>query len=283
MDANRQPNASMMTVKLKSGATMPVLGLGTWQLNGDECVQAVSKALALGYRHIDTAEAYENHEEVRAGIARSGVPRKDLFITSKLMHGRYSRRNVIEACDVTLKELGVDYLDLYLIHWPDSSYPMDETLDAMGGLIDAGKVRDIGVSNFTVSHIAEVEKASKTPISVNQVEYHIYLNQENLLSECSSRGIVLTAYCPLARGQVVTDPVLTSVGERHRKTASQVAIRWLIQKGLTAVPKARAEAHLRENFDVFDFELTSEDMREIDSIGITRRLIKPPWAEFDRA
>ena len=244
MDANRQPNTSMMTVKLKSGATMPVLGLGTWQLNGDECVEAVSKALALGYRHIDTAEAYENHEEVRAGIARSGVPRKDLFITSKLMHGRYSRRNVIEACDVTLKELGVDYLDLYLIHWPDSSYPMDETLDAMGGLIDAGKVRDIGVSNFTVSHIAEVEKASKTPISVNQVEYHIYLNQENLLSECSSRGIVLTAYCPLARSEWSE-----SGPHKRRRATSEDRLSGgdslAHSEGTHGGTKARAEAHER--------------------------------------
>lgn len=273
----------MMTVKLKSGATMPVLGLGTWQLNGEECVEAVSKAIALGYRHIDTAEGYENHREVKAGILKSGVRRQDLFITSKLMRGRYSRRNVLEACDATLKELGVDYLDLYLIHWPDSSYPVDETLDAMGSLIDAGKVRDIGVSNFTVSHIAEAERVSRAPISVNQVEYHVYLNQENLLSECTARGIILTAYSPLARGQVIGDPVLTRISERHGKTASQVAIRWLIQKGITVIPKARSEAHLKENFDVFDFELTDKDMHEIDSMGITRRLIKPPWHEFDRA
>jgi 2,5-diketo-D-gluconate reductase B len=281
--ARRQPHTAMMTVTLKSGATMPVLGLGTWQLNGEECVEAVSKAIALGYRHIDTAEAYENHREVKAGIMKSGVHRQDLFITSKLMRGRYSRRNVLEACDATLKELGVDYLDLYLIHWPDSSYPVDETLDAMGGLIAAGKVRDIGVSNFTVSHIREAEKASRTPVSVNQVEYHVYLNQESLLSECTARGIVLTAYSPLARGQVIGDQVLIGIGERHGKTASQVAIRWLIQKGITVIPKAKSEAHLRENLDVFDFELTSQDMHEIDSIGITRRLIKPPWAEFDRA
>jgi diketogulonate reductase-like aldo/keto reductase len=160
---------------------------------------------------------------------------------------------------------------------------MDETLDAMGSLIDAGKVRDVGVSNFTVSHIAEAEEVSKTPVSVNQVEYHVYLNQENLLSECTARRIVLTAYSPLARGQVIGDPVLTNMAKRHGKTASQVAIRWLIQKGLTVIPKAKSEAHLKENLDVFDFELTGEDMHEIDSMDITRRLIKPPWAEFDRA
>lgn len=273
----------MLTLQLKSGNRIPVLGLGTWQLNGEECINAVSLAIELGYRHIDTAEGYGNHEQVRAGIARSGIGREELFITSKVSHTNLRKTDLLRACDKALKELGTDYLDLYLVHWPNSSIPMEETFEAMAELVDAGKVRDIGVSNFTISHLKEAIQVSPKPISVNQVEYHAYLNQEDLLTECGKHGIILTAYSPLARGQLLNEPVLTSIASAHNKTVPQIALRWLVQKGIVVIPKARSKEHLMDNMNIFDFELTDDEMARINSIGIRKRLINPPWAEFDRS
>lgn len=282
---SRGPDArrAMTTVTLKSGREMPMLGLGTWQLTGNDCADAVAHALELGYRHVDTAEAYGNHEQVRAGIARTGVPRDRIFITSKVIRTRLRHDEVISSCENTLKELGTDYLDLYLVHWPDSSIPMEETLEAMSKLIDAGKARDIGVSNFTKWHLAKAEEASRHRVSVNQVEYHVHLNQEDLLADCKSRGIVLTAYSPLGRGEALQEKVLVDIADAHGRTVAQVALRWLIQKGIVVIPKARSEEHLAENLGVFDFALTDEEVNRINSIGVTRRIIEPSWAEFDRS
>lgn len=273
----------MLASQLKSGNKIPVLGLGTWQLTGDECINSVLLALQLGYRHIDTAERYGNHEQVRLGIEKSGVRRDELFITSKVSHSNLRRADVLSACDKALKELGTDYLDLYLVHWPNSSIPMEETLEAMSELVDAGKVRDIGVSNFTISHIAEAIRVSPKPVSVNQVEYHAYLNQEDLLAACNRNEIALTAYSPLARGELLTDPVLADIADAHGKSVPQVALRWLTQKGIIVIPKARSKKHLADNLNVFDFELTDEEMARINTIKRNKRLISPPWAEFDRS
>lgn len=277
------PRRGMLTLQLKSGNKMPVLGLGTWQLTGDECTNSVIMALELGYRHIDTAEGYGNHEQVRAGIEKSGVKREELFITSKVSHSNLRRADVLAACDKALKELRTDYLDLYLVHWPNSSIPMEETLGAMSELVDAGKVRDIGVSNFTISHMEEAARVSPKPISVNQVEYHAYLNQEDLLAKCNELGVVLTAYSPLARGELLNDAVLEGIAAAHGKTVAQIALRWLVQKGVVVIPKARSRKHLSDNMNIFDFELTDEEMARIDTIETTKRLINPPWAEFDRS
>jgi 2,5-diketo-D-gluconate reductase B len=273
----------MMTATLRSGREIPMLGLGTWQLTGDDCIDAVAHALELGYRHIDTAEAYGNHEQVRAGIARAGIPRDEIFLTSKVIRTRLHHDEVISSCETTLRELGTDYVDLYLVHWPNSSIPMEETLEAMSKLVDAGKARDIGVSNFTEWHLAKAEEVSRHPISVNQVEYHIYLNQENLLADCKRRGIVLTAYSPLGRGEALEERALTEIARAHGKSAAQVALRWLIQKGIVVIPKARSEKHLAENLGVLEFALTDEEVSLINSIGITKRIINPWWAEFNRS
>lgn len=273
----------METVKLRSGNEMPMIGLGTWLLRGDECVEAVAKAIEIGYRHIDTAAAYENHAEIRKGIERSGLKREDLFITSKVWYDALHYDQVLAACDKALSELGTDYLDLYLIHWPNKHVPMEETFGALEKLHKDGKVRDIGVSNFTIAHIRRALEVSRVPISVNQVEYHVHLNQEDLLAECRKHGICITAYAPLARKAVLSEPALEEAASRHGKTPAQVALRWLVQKGIAAIPKASSEEHLRANFEIFDFELSPEEMKAIDEIPTRRRYIAPGWAEFDIA
>lgn len=275
--------STMQTVRLRSGNEMPMIGLGTWELRGDECVESVAKALRIGYRHIDTAAAYDNHAEVRKGIDRSGLKREDLFITSKVWYDDLHYDEVLKACDRALAELGTDYLDLYLIHWPNKNVPMEETFGALEKLQKDGKVRDIGVSNFTIAHIRKAVEVSRVPISMNQVEYHVHLNQKDLLAECRKHGIGITAYAPLGRKAVLSEPALEKTASRHGKTPAQVALRWLIQKGIVVIPKASSEEHLRANFQIFDFELSPEEMKMIDEVPTTKRYIAPDFAEFDMA
>jgi len=278
---HRNPN-NMQTVKLRSGNEMPVIGLGTWQLTGEQCVTSVSEALQMGYRHIDTASGYSNHREVSAGIKASGVKREDIFVTSKVWRESLRYDDLIAECNQTLAELDTDYLDLYLIHWPNKDIPMTETFRALEKVHKDGKVRDIGVSNFTIAHVVEAIEASSVPISMNQVEYHAHLNQEDLLSECRKRGVLLTAYSPLGRGTVLKDETITSIAAGHGKEPSQVALRWLIQKGIVVIPKASSAEHIRSNFNIFDFELTADEMQQIDNIPVHQRLIDPDFGEFDR-
>ena len=271
----------MQTIKLASGYEMPVLGLGTWQLTGRKCKEAVKKALELGYRHIDTAWIYDNQEEVGNAIKESGIKREKLFITSKVWTDNLRYEDVLEQCKETLNQLNLDYLDLYLIHWPDSDVPLEETFRAFKKLVNEKKVRSIGVSNFNIARVRETKEKSEIPVSVNQVEYHPYLNQESLLEECKKNKITLTAYSPLARGKMINDKVLKSVAERYNKTTSQIALRWLIQKGLVVIPKASSENHLKENLDIFDFELKKEEMEKINKINIRKRLVNPGFSEFE--
>jgi diketogulonate reductase-like aldo/keto reductase len=265
------------SLTLKNGVKMPVLGLGTWQLEGKECVEAVQAALRLGYTHIDTAEMYGNQREI--GVAIRGHDRKRLFITSKVWYTHLRKKDVIAACTQTLKELGTPYLDLYLIHWPNSAVPLRETFEALKELYDDGKVRAVGVSNFTVRHVEEALKASKVDICVNQVEFHPLLYQQELLGFCDKHHIRLTAYSPLGRGAVLKDATVAEIAAKHGKTAAQVALRWLYEKGAIVIPKGSSEEHLRENMAIFDFELTKEEAERLDSLS-RRRIIRPPFAEF---
>ncbi len=271
----------MQRIKLSSGYEIPILGLGTWQLTGKKCREAVKKAIQLGYRHIDTAWIYDNQEEVGKGIIESGIERKKLFITSKAWTDNLKYESVLEQCEETLSQLNLNYLDLYLIHWPNRNIPLEETFRAFKKLVDDGKVKSIGISNFNTERVKEAVEKSKVPISVNQVEYHPYLNQENLLKECKRNRIVLTAYSPLGRGKILDDPILIKVANEVDKKPSQVALRWLIQKNIIVIPKASSENHLRENMEIFDFELSKEQMDEINGIQIKRRLINPRFSEFE--
>lgn len=271
----------MKTVKLASGYSIPVLGLGTWQLTGKKCRETVKKAIEFGYKHIDTAWIYDNQEKIGEAIEESKIKREELFMTSKAWTDNLRYEDVLQQCDETLDQLKVNYLDLYLIHWPNKNIPLEETLHALKKLVDEKKIRSIGISNFNIARVKEAKEKSKIPISVNQVEYHPYLNQENLLKVCMENKIALTAYSPLARKKILDDPILIKVANEVDKKPSQVALRWLIQKNIIVIPKASSEDHLKENMEIFDFELSKEQMDEINDIQIRKRLVNPGFSEFE--
>ena len=275
----------MESVSLRNGKRIPLIGLGTWQMKGDVCSDAVAKALEIGYRHIDTAAIYGNEEEVAAGIKASGVPREDIFLTTKLWIDDFGYEETLKACDASLERLGTGYVDLYLIHWPISSSDLHGTMKAMKELLDAGKIKAFGVSNFTIAHIEKAMKISREldlPISVNQVEFHPGLYQKKLLEFCKENEIVLTAYSPLTRGDVSENGTMKEIAERYSKTPAQVALRWMMDMDVVVIPKASSEDHIRENFDVDDFTLDDEDAKRIDGMGSDNRLIVPPFAEFEK-
>ena len=269
---------SIPTVTLNSGYDMPVLGLGTWRLSGDTCTAVTRKALELGYTHIDTAELYDNHAAIAAAL--KGFDRSSLFITSKVPDQDLAYDDVHRMCQKALHELETDYLDLYLAHWPNPDVPMAETFRAFRELHEQGKVRSIGVSNFNIRRLAEAIEVSDLPIAANQVEFHPLLYQRELLEFCRNSDVVITAYCPLARGAVFDNDVIKGVAEKNHKTPAQVSLRWLVQKGVVVIPKSSSEDRLRENMDIFDWELSPDDEERIDNIGEERRLLSPEWAEF---
>jgi 2,5-diketo-D-gluconate reductase B len=245
---------------------IPAIGFGTYQTGGYECFDATTAALEMGYRHIDTAMAYENEATIGRAIEASSVDRDDVFLTTKikgypelLEHDR-----LLEAADDSLTRLGTDYVDLLLIHWWNPGSDMAETFAAMNRLVEAGKAEHIGVSNFSVDQLRQAIQVSEAPILTNQVEYHPYWPQDELLEFCQAEDITLTAYSPLAEGLVVDDDELTQIGSRYDKSPAQVALRWLIQQeNVVTIPKTVTPGHARENLDVFDFELTDHEMRTI--------------------
>lgn len=271
----------MLYQKLRSGAQIPMVGIGTWTLRGDACYDAVRKALDIGYTHIDTAEVYGNQKEVGKAIADSKVDRKTLFVTSKVWRENLTTEGVLKACDRTLDELGLDYLDLYLIHWPNRSIPMEDTFRGLTKLVEAGKVRDIGVSNFSITNLRKAIQVSETPISMNQVEFHPYLNQKELLKECQDNGVVVTAYSSLGRGSFFSDEKLVAIARKAGVGVAQMILKWLISKGIVVIPRSSSVEHLKDNLNVFDVELTDEVLAELESIKERRRLINPDFAEFD--
>ena len=256
------------------GAKIPALGFGTWRLRGNTCRDMVSLALDSGYRHIDTAAIYGNEVEVGRGIANSSVPRGDIFLTTKVWSSNLEPRSLEGSAEDSLARLGTDYVDLLLIHWPSPSLPLADTLGAMQDLQAAGKVRHIGVSNFTVSLMREVVEQLQVPIVANQVEYHPYLSQNRVLAYCRKAGITLTAYCPLAEGQAATDPKLRHIGAKYGRSAAEIALRWLLQQEMvSAIPMTTNPDHCRSNLSVFDFTLDVEDLETIAGLARGRRLI----------
>ena len=260
-----------------NGDDVPALGLGTWQISGPACRRAVRDALAVGYRHIDTAQAYGNEAEVGSGIADADIDRDEVFLTTKVWHRNLAHDAVLRTTDESLQKLGTDYVDLLLIHWPVDDVPLRETLDAMMELRDRGKARHIGVSNFTPSLL---ERAiDHAPIACNQVEYHPYLGQGSLLKIARTHDLMLTAYSPLARGRVTSDPTLTAIADDHDKTAAQVALRWLVQQDrVSTIPKAASHDHRVANFDIFDFELSDDEMEKVNALERGQRVIDPGFA-----
>jgi 2,5-diketo-D-gluconate reductase B len=274
-----------------TGRKVPSLGYGTWDLRGADCERAIAMAIELGYRHIDTAQSYENEAEVGRGWIASGLPRRELFITTKISRigtegvVANSAKHVASGVEESLGKLRTDYVDLLLIHWPSPDVPMAETLEAMERLKSAGKVRALGVSNFTVGHMREAVKLSKSPVVCNQVEYHLLLSQQPVMAYAREHGIAITAYCPLARGKLVGNPVVERVAKKHGKTPNQVGLRWLVeQPGVMAIPKAGRLPHARENMSIFDFALDAEDHRALDALPGNTRLVNPGWSpKWDQA
>ena len=248
------------------------LGLGVYQSPpGRVTRNAVNFALRVGYRHVDTARIYGNEADVGEAVRESGVPRGDLFVTTKLWNSDQGYDSTLRACEASLKRLGLDYLDLYLVHFPVPDV-RKETWSAMETLLKKERCRAIGVSNFTIRHLEELIEESHVIPSVNQVEFHPFLYQRELLKYCQKQGIQVEAYSPLARGERLKHPRIGSLAEKYSKTPAQLMIRWGIQHGLVVIPKSTREERIRENGQVFDFDISDDDMRTLDSLNEDLRL-----------
>jgi 2,5-diketo-D-gluconate reductase B len=255
---------------------IPALGFGTFRLDGRTARQMVGYALELGYRHIDTAQMYGNEAEVGEAIAGSGVPREQIWLTTKIWPDNFRDGALQRAADVSVRRLKT-VPDLLLLHWPNPNVPRAETIRALNDARRRGLTRHIGISNSPVALIRESVAASEAPLLTDQVEYHPYLSQRPVLEELRRQGMTLTAYSPLARGDLFSDPVLRRVGEPHGKGPGQVALRWLLQQdGVAAIPRSSREAHAKANFEIFDFSLSEAEMAEIAALaGPGGRRISP--------
>lgn len=262
------------------GAVMPVVGYGTMLYPKPErAVELISHAIEYGYRHIDTARKYGSEHWVGEAIAGSSVPRDELWVTTKVTEENAKADDFARSVETSLETLGLDYVDLLLIHWPQPLVPLEETLGAMAKAKQAGLARHIGVSNFTVALLEEAVARCPEPIVANQIEYHTYLRQDKLLEACTRLGVIVTCYAPVARGELLNDPVLNEIGKTHGKTAAQIALRWLIQQpGVTAVPRALEFSEIEEDIDLFGFELSAEEMERVGELRARNRRIVDPEA-----
>lgn len=259
------------------GASMPVIGYGTMELP-HRPAELVAAAIAAGYRHIDTARKYGTEQRVGEGIRASGIARDKLFVTTKVTEENAREADFLRSAETSLKTLGLDYVDLLLVHWPQPKVPFSETLGALAKAKRSGLTRSIGISNFTLAMLEEAVHVCPEPLVTNQIEYHAYLPQDRMLAALKKHGMILTAYCPLARGELLNDPVLAEIGKPHGKTAAQVALRWLIQQPMVAaVPRALEERQIEENLDVFNFSLSAQEMQKISVLRKRKlRIADPP-------
>ena len=268
-----------MLNKTIQGIEVPELGFGTFKLIGKECVEAVKTALNLGYRHIDTAQIYKNEREVGDAIKQAHIEREELFLTTKIWMTNHAMGDVIESTERSLQELDVPYIDLLLIHWPNPEYDIEETIEGMLSIRDQGKALNIGVSNFPMAALKEVNDELAAPIFCNQVEYHPLLGQFDLLEYATENDIMVTAYAPLAQGEVLGNPFLKNLGEKYGKSPAQIALRWLIeQEQVVAIPKASSIEHMEANLDIYDFSLEDDDFYAIDDLEKNRRIVNPDFA-----
>ena len=256
----------MQAVEAK-GARIPLIGLGTWDLRGKTCARMVEQALRLGYRHIDTAEMYGNEAEVGEGLHASHVKRDEVFVTTKVWPAHFAPRELERAAKESLVKLRLSDVDLLLLHWPNPNIPLAETLGALCRMKKAGLARHIGVSNFTVALVDEAVRLASEPIACNQIEVHPFLDQSKVIAACRAQGIAVVAYSPIARGGVKNNKLLGRIGKDHGKTAAQVCLRYLVQQDIVVIPRTSRVERLMENFAIFDFELSPDEMKEIAGLA----------------
>jgi len=263
-------------VKLNNNKEMPLLGLGTYLSSpGEETITAVEYALSIGYRHIDTASIYKNENDVGIAVKNSKIPREEIFVTTKVWNTDQGYESTLRAFDTSIQKLGLDYLDLYLVHWPVEIRRRD-TWKAMIKLYDEGRVKAIGVSNYTIRHIKEVCSHSDVVPTVNQVEFSPYLNQTDLLNECNDRNIVVQAYSPLVRGRKFNDNKLLDIAAKYSKSPAQILIKWCLQMGMCVLPKSANPIRIKENADIFDFEISKDDMKLMKNFDENYRVAWDP-------
>ena len=260
------------------GAQIPAVGYGTMLFPEPErAVKLIVSSLECGYRHIDTARKYGSEEWVGEGIRASGLPRKDIWVTTKVTEENAKADDFTRSVDTSLKALGLDYVDLLLIHWPQPKVPLEETLGALAKARREGLAKNIGVSNFTVPLLDEAVGKCPEPLFTNQIEYHAYIRQDKIIAACGRHGLLVTCHVPLARGAVLKDPVIRDVAKSHGKTAAQVALKWLVQQpDMVVVPRALEYSEITENIDIFDFELSENEMNQISGLRDRNRRIVDP-------
>jgi diketogulonate reductase-like aldo/keto reductase len=270
----QMPKAVTLTAH---GATMPAIGFGTMLLP-HRPAELVAAAIAAGYRHIDTARKYGTEERVGEGIRAGGIARGELFVTTKVTEENAREADFLRSAETSLKALGLDYVDLLLVHWPQPKVPFAETLGALAKAKRRRLTRHIGVSNFTLAMLEEAVHVCPEPLVTNQVEYHAYLPQDRMLSALKRHRMILTAYCPVARGKLIGDPTVGDIAKKHGKSPAQICLRWLIQQPMVAaVPRSLEERHIEQNLDVFDFTLSDEEMRQLSALRSRNiRIANPP-------
>jgi diketogulonate reductase-like aldo/keto reductase len=249
------------TVEAK-GFRIPIVGLGTWALRGRDCARLTEQAIRIGYRHIDTAQMYDNEREVGEGVRASGL-RSEVMVTTKVQPTLLTPHDLERSVKESLARLRLDVIDLLLIHWPNPRVPLAETLGAMAKMKREGYTRQIGVSNFTVSLLEDANRLSTEPLVCDQIECHPFLNQDKVVGACRRHGMAVVAYSPIARGGAKGDKLLEKIGKAHGKMAAQVCLRWLVQQGIVVIPRTSRVERLEENFSLFDFELSDAEMCEI--------------------
>lgn len=268
------------SVDLPSGDPMPIVGCGTWNLTGDTVKDSVRTALDAGYTHVDTAEGYMN--EAKIGDVLTDYDREELFLTSKVLPSNLHYESVIESCEASLDRLGTDYLDLYLIHWPNPAISLRETLHAMERLHDRGMVRNVGVSNFSAYQLSVAQHISDIPIAVNQIEFHPWFQRPRLVEYCQETDVIVEAAAPLARKEILGDATVEELADAYEKTPAQIVLRWAIEKDIIVIPKSTSQGHIRENIALFDWELDASDHERLDTIGRDSPVYDTPARDWTR-
>ena len=268
-----------MEVLQTQGISLPRLGLGTYRMQGDVCRAAVESALALGYRHIDTAEMYANEDAIGAAIAASGVARKELHVTTKVWNENLAPDAMRRAFDTSLRKLRLDQVDLYLVHWPAPNMNLPPMFETLMKLKQEGRTRAIGVANFNIALLKTVVEDIRVPIACDQIEYHVMLDQTKVKKYLDAKSIPLVAYCPLAQGRAASDPTLLAIGKKHGASAAQVALKWLLdQDGVAAIPKASRAESQKANFDALNIGLDDEDIKAIAGLPKDKRFVNPGFS-----